>query len=476
MLDVMLINPPYSFTDLVKLKRKRRSRGFYLNYPHLGLLYLASSLKKAGFSVEVLDASAQALTEGEIIRKIIERQPEVIGITVTTQTSRGVFSLIKKIKKIKDSPEIVIGGPQVSALPETVRWMQVGYGMVGEGELAFVKLINYLIRNKGELKKIPGLIFLQKGKLISNINRPNLELDKLPFPARELVSADNYFSPVYGGRMTTLITSRGCPYNCTYCSRPAIGYLWRKRKPSSIVAEMKEVVDKYQVGYIEFVDDTFTIDKARIMKLCQSIIKNKVQVTWGGQTRADLVDYALLKKMKAAGCVKLSFGLETGVERIRFDLNKRVPDRAYAQAVENCRKLGIETNLFVMFGHPGEKLEDMQESISLTRRLDPDYAAFYITTILPGSVLGAQSARERRIKPSVWQDYMEGKGKLPAYVPSGITRQKMEEVHKSAYSKFYFRPQYIFRRIKKINNWRYVLNTLKSGWTILTDYISPVDL
>jgi len=145
MLDVLLINPPYSFTDLVTLKKKKPGRGFYLNYPHLGLGYLAAATRQAGFQVKILDAPADLLTQKDIISIIKKTKPKVIGITVTTQTSQGVYHLVKRIKKISSPPEVVIGGPHVSALPQSVSWLKLKYGFIGEGKIGFVKLLKYLL-------------------------------------------------------------------------------------------------------------------------------------------------------------------------------------------------------------------------------------------------------------------------------------------------------------------------------------------
>lgn len=471
MIDVLLINPPYSFTELVKLKKKKKSRGFYLNYPHLGLGYLAAAVRQSGFSVEIIDASANFLTEKEITAMIKEKEPTVVGITVTTQTSPEVYSLIKKIKKIKKTPEIVVGGPHVSALPESVKWMGVKFGFVGEAERGFVKLLDYLFKNKGSFKKIEGLVWIEKRKALANRNLPIKELDSLPFPARDLMENDRYFSPVHSGRITSMLSSRGCPFNCIYCSRPAIGRQVRFRSPKNIVKEMKEVVECFGVVYIEFVDDILTLNKERIVEFCHLIKKEKLRVNWGGQTRADLVDFFLLKKMKAAGCEKLSFGLETGIEEIRYGLNKKIPNKSYIKAFKWCHQLKIETNAFVMFGHPGETIRDMEESIRFTKKLDPDYAAFYITTILPGSILGEKALIERRIKPRVWKDYMLRKMRLPAYVPEGLTKTDLEKTHRQAFRQFYLRPSYIIKKIRKIKSFSYLKNTLRSGLAVFQDYI-----
>ncbi|MFH1825336.1 MAG: radical SAM protein [Candidatus Firestonebacteria bacterium] len=470
--EILLIDPPYSFTEIVKLKSKKKQGGFYVRYPHLGLGYLASFLKKENFSVEILDASVEMLNVENIIDIIKDKKPFIVGITVTTPLIRTVYSIIKRIKSENIKCEIVLGGAHISIDPEIIEDMDVQYGFIGEAEYGFLKLCKRLVRDQGEFDEIDGLVYNNNGIIKINKKKVPDDLDALPFPARDLIDNDKYFSPVISGRITSMITARGCPFNCAYCSRPAVGKEYRVRSLENIIKEVKEVINKYEVKYINFEDDTFTLNKDRTRQFCEKVIDEKIKVSWGCQTRADLVDAELLKVMKDSGCIKVSFGVETGSERIRYLINKKVKNEDYIKAFKWCHELGMETNAFVMFGHPTETIKEMEESIKFTCKLSPNYAAFYITTILPGSILCDEAIKEGIIKhPLVWRRYMRGEEYLPSYIPSGLNKKDLDEMSKRAFRKFYLRFKYILSRVRIIRNFNDLKRNIKSGWTIIKDYI-----
>jgi radical SAM superfamily enzyme YgiQ (UPF0313 family) len=472
MTEILLIDPPYSFTEIVKLKSKKKKGGFYVRYPHLGLCYLASFLQKEGFSVGIIDASANMLDERDIVDIVKSKKPCIVGITVTTPLLRTVYLIIKSIRSENIKCEIVLGGAHISIDPEIIKDLEIKYGFIGEAEYGFTELCKRVINGQDEFGEIDGLVYNNNGIIKINRKRVPEDLDSLPFPARDLVDNNKYFSPVISGKITSMITSRGCPFQCAYCSRPAVGREYRVRSIENIIKEIKEVINKYDIKYINFEDDTFTLNKDRTRQLCEKIINEKIKIYWGCQTRADLVDYELLNIMKDSGCIKVSFGVETGSERIRYLINKKVKNEDYIRAFKWCNDLGIETNAFVMFGHPTETIKDMEESIRFTCRLNPTYAAFYITTILPGSILCDEAVKEKMIEhPFIWRRYMRGEENLPSYIPVGLKKKDLEKMLKKAFRKFYLRFKYILDRIKRIRSLNDLKRNVKSGWTIIKDYI-----
>ncbi|MEW6088089.1 MAG: radical SAM protein, partial [bacterium] len=471
MADFVFINPPYSYTDIIKTKSKKRNKGFYVNYPHLGLAYLAASLEKNGFSARIIEASASLLSEDEIIKNIKENLPSLIGITVTTLTLRSVYSLIQKIKINFPEIPVILGGAHISVQPDFIQKFNSDFGFVGEAEYGLVQLCRHLLREKQDLDKIKGLIYQKSGDLIVNERDSVPNLDEIPFPARHLLPNDRYFSPVINGRITSMVTSRGCPFNCLYCSRPAVGKNCRFRSPENILNEIIEVKNKFNVKYINFEDDTFTLRKENVKKICELIIKNGIKIKWGCQTRANLVDEKLLKLMHESGCIKISFGVEAGSEKIRNVLNKNISDEDFRQAFKWCRKIGIETNSFFMFGHPTENVNDLKKTISFARELASTYAAFNITYILPGSPLFDYAQKEGLVSNNSWEDYMHGRTPLPVYIPSGLSKETLENFQKKAFTQFYLYPKYIFRRIFDINTYLNLPNKIKTAFVILKDVI-----
>lgn len=471
MTDFIFINPPYSYTDITKTKVKKRNKGFYVNYPHLGLAYLAASLGKNGFSVKIIEASTSLFTEDEIIEEIRKDIPKIIGITVTTQTLPSVYSLVQKIKKHFPELCIVLGGSHISVNPELIQRIDVSFGFVGEADYGLSQLCNYLIRKNGSLETIKGLIYQKDGKLFINERDSVANLDELPFPARHLLFNERYFSPVINGRITSMITSRGCPFDCIYCSRPAVGKNCRFRSAENIADEILEAKNKFKIKYINFEDDTFTLRKENVTKICNLIIEKRIKIKWGCQTRANLVDENLLRLMHKSGCVKISFGVEAGSERVRYLLNKKIPDEAFRQAFRWCRKIGIETNSFFMFGHPTENIDDLKRTISFARELSPTYAVFNITYILPGSPLFDYAQKEGLVLDAAWEDYMRGKNPLPVYVPSGLSKEILESFQKKAFTQFYLSPKYIIQRIFDLNTYLNLHNKIQVAFVIIKDFI-----
>lgn len=472
MTEVFLIVPPYSYTEIIKVRGNvRRKGGFYVFYPHLGLLYLAAVLQKAKIKVGFLDMAAESILEKDLKKLLVRERPQIVGITVTTPTLPAAYEVIKIIKKTLPSTKIVVGGAHISAIPEATFQLGADFGFVGEVEIGFLDLCRQILSGNLKLSKIGGLVYKGKNKFFVNPPCFVSDLDKIPFPARELTKIDAYFSPVLAGRITSMIASRGCPYACIYCSRPAIEKHVRFRHPKKVVQEMKEVVEEFGVRYINFEDDTFTLNRKRVEDLCKEIKRQKLKVKWGCQTRADLVDKNLLKLMGRTGCIKISFGVESGSEKIRFTLGKRITDQQTRDAFDWARKAGIETNAFFMFGHPKEREEDLKKTVQMAKNLDSTYAAFNLTTIYPASPLYQMALKERKIKSDVWGKYMRRKSKLVVYVPDGLSLKKLRKFQRQAFFSFYLRPQFFLDQIRRISSVADLLVKARAGLVVLRDFI-----
>jgi len=472
MSEVFLIVPPYSYTEIIRVKGNIRKRGgFYVFYPHLGLLYLAAVLQKAGIDVSFSDMATEGISEEDLKPILVKERPKMVGVTVTTPTLPAAHKVIRGVRKILPSAKIIVGGAHISALPEATFQLGADFGFVGEAEVGFLTLCQQILTGKPRLSKIKGLVYQKKEKVFVNPHSFISDLDKIPYPARELSKIDSYFSPVLAGRITSMIASRGCPYVCIYCSRPAVEKHVRFRQPKKIVEEMKKVIEQFGVKYINFEDDTFTLNKKQVEDICREIKRQGLKVKWGCQTRADLVDKKLLKLMREAGCLKISFGVESGSEKIRFILGKKITDRQVQNAFNWANDMGIETNAFFMFGHPGETERDLEKTIQMAKSLSSTYAAFNLTTIYPASPLYQIALREDKIKPGVWEKYMRGKRKLVVYVPKDLTLGKLRKYQRQAFSSFYLRPQFFLDQIRRISSPADLWIKARVGLVVLQDFI-----
>lgn len=304
-----------------------------------------------------------------------------------------------------------------------------------------------LAQKTAKKQKIKGLFHAE---IIKN-------LDLLPFPARHLINPHHYFSPHAGKNqkpVATMISSRGCPYRCTFCSQPPNRADYRTRSGKNIVDEMEEIYDDYN-GQYSFVCDTMTINKNNVLEMCSEILERKMNVHWLANTRVNVIDEEMLSKMAEAGCTDLFFGVESGNDRIRNDVvHKNITDAQIRKAMHLCWKYGIQSNIFMMLGFPTETMKEVEDSINYPVQTGADIMGIHITWPQPGSPLYDQAIKEGLVSKSVVDDFVNGKlgndfsSFWPLYVPKGLTLKDLTEAKKRAYRKFYLRPDWFLRRLQ----------------------------
>jgi len=422
--------------------------------PPLGLLYLAASLKKAGHEPEILDLMLEKLGPEEVLAKI-SLEVRVIGIPAVTPLIQSAVSLANLIRKRFPEKIIILGGSHPSLLPEETLANSpcVDFIIKGEGEERINLLIGYLDGRRKE-EELDGIVFRKNGKIIDlPVKKYVTNLDELPFPARELISVKKYsdFLESRQKPATTMITSRGCPFNCIYCSKPIFGNVCRLRSPENVLAEIEQLKEKYGIKEIIFYDDTFTLNRERVLKICNLLIDKKMDIKWKCETRVNLIDEELLGKMKEAGCYLVAFGVESGNQRILNILKKGITLEQVKKAVESAKKVGIETLGYFMIGVPGETEKEIDETIDFAKDLDLDFAQFSIATAFPGTEL-YQIARSQNKLPKDWSNSFYALGKEPNVSLCGVSIEKLSEYSKKAYRSFYLRPNFIFKKIKKIKS------------------------
>lgn len=473
MVDILLINPPYNLAvakdDKIAPDKKR---GFFTNLPHLGLGYLAASVEKHGYKVKILDCSAEGLNSGDIIEIIKNDNPKIIGLTVTTLTLNVVFLLANLIKKNIKNCEIIIGGPHVTMDSGIVREMDLNFGIMGEAENSLPLFLDYYLKNRCKVDFVAGLIYRQNGAYKINSQEVIKDIDSIQFPARHLYNHNCYYNPLFDRNMTSLITSRGCPFSCSFCSYSNMRKNYRKRSIQNVILEIKHVVNSLNIKGIEFVDDVFTLDMRRTFDLCDEIIKNNLDFKWTCQTRADLVSRELLEVMKKAGCTKISFGIESGSEHIRKEVvGKNIPDKIIVEAVKTCKELDIKVATNMILGHPDETKKDIKKSIKFIIKLNPDFALFTPLGILPDSPLLNVALREKKINSDIYYRYMKGESIFPIYEHNGITREFLIKMVRKAFLLFYLNPVKIIQFLKSIRSFRELWHRVKVGIIIIKDFI-----
>ncbi len=312
--------------------------------PPLGLMYIAGALTEDNIcEVEILDCQVEQLGYDGLKLEIKKRQPDIVGMTAMTFTLIDVLETAKAVKSVNPSIKVVLGGPHTAIYPqETISFPEIDFLVLGEGEKAVKELLAN-INDLEKLKTIKGLVFKSKGEIINTgPAEPIVELDKIPLPARQLTPYQKYFSVVStNAPVTTMFTSRGCPYQCLFCDRPLFGKNFRAHSAERVVGEMTEC-QKLGIKEIFIYDDTFSVDRERVMDVCRLIQEKNIHLAWDIRTRVNTVDEEMLRALKNAGCQRIHYGVEAGTEKILAVLKKGINLDMVNQAFTLTKKIGIE--------------------------------------------------------------------------------------------------------------------------------------
>ncbi|MBU4223044.1 MAG: B12-binding domain-containing radical SAM protein [Euryarchaeota archaeon] len=375
--------------------------------PPLGLASIAAVLEQKGHLVEIIDANALQLSDREIVMKV--KGADVIGITAMTPAINSAIKIAKEIKREDPEQTIILGGPHATILPEETlnKAPQIDMIVRGEGEKTMWELFDALENNK-DLQNINGLTFRNNG-IRSTPSQPSIvDLDNLPFLAYHLLPIHKYkLHPPHGRKLPymAMMTSRGCPYNCIYCSKPIFGQKFRAQSPERTVDEVEYLIDKFKIKEIVFYDDSFTLNKNRIFQLCEEIHKRKIDIIWSCETRVDLVNEELLKAMKKAGCYMIAYGIEAGNQMILNNLRKKITTEQIRSAIDLTHKAGIQSVGYFMLGSPWETPATIRETVDFTKSLKLDFAQFSVMIPFPGTDIFELYMKSGHVT-SNWDDYI----------------------------------------------------------------------
>jgi len=467
-MKVLLINPPtFNMLPSMLPRSVDEARGYN---PPLGLLYLAAYLQEnSEHQVGILDCQVEELDYKQIESKIKEKNPDIIGLTTMTFTLIDVLNLTKIIKKINPKIKTILGGPHVNIYPnETISQPYVDYLVLGEGEIPLKNLLDNIsfIDNLHQTKSIvfkDGEEIINTGQIELNQN-----LDSLPFPARHLTNYKKYSSVLSKVRpVTTMFTSRGCPYNCLFCDRPHLGKIFRARSAENVVDEMKEC-QKMGIKEILIYDDTFTVNRQRVMDICSEIQKRNLNINWDVRARVDTVDKELLMAMKVSGCQRVHYGVEAGTQKILNVLRKGITLEQVEKAFKLSREIGLETLAYFMIGSPTETEEDILETIRFAKKLNPDFTHITITTPFPATDLYRMGLEQKIWPDDHWQKFAENPSIdfSPPFWEKILSKEELISLNQKAYRAFYFRPKYILKKIFQLTSFEELKTKSKIAWRL----------
>jgi len=453
-MKVLLINPPRE-NEIIGNNPSIIEEERGVN-PPLGLLYIAGYLEKyTHHAVEIIDAQVEKLDYGILERRIQLINPDVVGLTAMTMTMIDVIKVVNIVKKIKSDAKVVLGGPHVHLFPdETINLKGIDFLVLGEGEVTFKELLDN-VDDKSKLQEIKGLVFKRNNHIINTgVRMPINNLDELPFPARHLVPYKKYTSLLTTGNIvTTMFTSRGCPYRCSFCDRPHLGKKFRSRSSMNVVDEFEECT---KIGINDFLiyDDTFAVNKKRVIDICNEINRRKLAINWDIRTRVDTVDEEMIKSLKKAGCRGIHYGIEAGTDKILKVLNKGITIQQAKYVFDITRKYKIPILAYFMIGNPTETIDDIHTTFKVMKSLDPDYVHITILTPFPGTKIYFDGLKNGVIERDYWREFAENPSSdfVPPNWGEMFNRDELNELLSEAYRKFYLRPSYILKRLTGIRS------------------------
>lgn len=459
----VLLIKPYNLSDHIQ--------------PAIGLGYLATALRDK-HEVMLLDCIKEGIDIAELKRRIEQLRPDVVGMqcyTFHVEFARQASEICKKINK---DMFFIVGGPHPSSVPESFLefGQSVDFGFVGEAELGLKLLLEKLNQNNGpSYQEIPGLIWRNNATLKINERYVEEDLDKLGMPAWDLIKPETYPEAQHGAffrnfPIAPIITTRGCPYPCTFCAVGVIsGKKLRKRSPSSVIKEIDFLYHQHGIREFHVVDDNFTLDTSHAKTILKGIINLNLNVSLAtpNGVRLDLLDEELLYLMKKSGLYLVSLGIESGSDSILKAMKKNLTVEKTRKAVATIRKAGIEVAGFFIIGFPGETREDIKKTINFALELDLIRANFFTYLPFPGTESYKNLERSGELKKVNWDRFYFMSA---PYVPKGLTHKELKMFQREAFMRFFLRPGIFYKNLLGIKSFRHLRFLLKRfyHWVIMS--------
>lgn len=453
---ITLINSPYYLRGDSTFKH---IEGYTIPF---GILSLAAVIRRdlPDTHVAVVDGRAENLSPDALLDRILGTKPELVGISSFTYCINDAMLLSKWIKKAAPDVKIILGGVHVTQLPEeAIRNGDIDFVIRGEGEYSLRDLIA-----GGNLDDVKGLVYKDQNNHIKMHPEFGIveHLDDLPTIAYDLIDMNKYF-PTAGQchrfPASAMITSRGCPGRCIYCSSSVSGKKVRYRSARNIADEIKFLIRTYGIREIVFMDDVFTSNKERLLEFCRMVHDEKIDILWDCSSRVQHVDEGILLKMKKAGCSQLSFGVETGDENVLKSIKKGQTLDHVRKKVALSKKAGIETRSSFILGFPSDTMESMKKTINFAIELNPHLVSFYIATPFPGTEMYDWAVKNDKLLTTNWSLYDQQHHILN--IP-GATSREIDDMYKLAYRSFYHRPRFILRRLLMLRSMYDIKNAFKA--------------
>lgn len=444
-LKIHLIMPPITLEQ-----RYGKLKDMGTLYPSLGMAAVAAIAELKGCTVKVTDGEALSSSLEDLRKEINAFTPDFVGMPTFATNIDMCHTIARMVKEINPRAKVMLGGAHTSLfVQQALSPPEVDFGIQSEAEIVFDEFLDAL-DVKNDFTQVRGLAYKDAhGKVHVNPKQKLYpDLNMFPMPARHLFPMEKYHSSanLRGKRTLNMMTSRGCPYRCAYCSSPQIfGQSFRYLSTENVMKELRQLIHDYGADSVQFYDETFTVNRQRVIELCDAMIEEKMTMGWSCFTRANLVDRELLQKMKDAGCYLIFFGLESGVQRLIDLIQKDITLEQSRNAIRLCKEVGIQSWCSFILGLPSETEVESRQTINFALELDPEYVQFPIFMPWPGTAIYDIAKKHGVIINENLGDYTAWDKAVYKPTPDRDPEEVRRTVQKG-YRRFYLRPKYIVKK------------------------------
>ncbi|QWR76510.1 B12-binding domain-containing radical SAM protein [Candidatus Magnetomonas plexicatena] len=443
--------------------------------PPLNYGYLSSSISDK--NTLIFDQLRDRDSDTDLIKKIIYEKPDILGFSAYTKDISFVKRFVTQLRSSLPNTTIVLGGVQITLMPvETFKYLDglIDYGFKGESELAFKQFTDKLPRPGDNLDSFDNLIWLKDGQVTENALIPPKNLDELPFPRWDLMPPGTYPKAPHGAfykqfPYAPLITSRGCPYPCTFCSAGFIsGKKIRYRCIENVIDEIKYLNKNFNVKEIHIEDDNFSMEKERVVDFCESLMRTNLNITWAlpNGLRLDSLDLEVLKLMTRAGCYSVNVGVESGNESRLKLIKKKITKETIKEKIALVKQAGMDIGGFFIIGFPGETRKEIEQTLKFTTELELDRIGISYFQPYPGTEDFKQLLNDKQYSFDL--ENAHHSLHTISFIPDGMSYNAIKILRFKGFLKFYFRPKIFLQLIKTIKSFEHLKFILKRGLRWLT--------
>lgn len=454
----------------VLLVKPKKSNSAIQTYPPIGLGFLSTYLKKKGHTAQILDCDLRKITPQKFCEFVDLSRFRIIGFTLFTLDLQNVKECLQIIKEKNNKIVTVVGGPQAASDPVyTMDYLKYAdYVIFGEGETSLVQLVaavkNNSLDNSSVMSNIPNLLWKDKGSYRKNSLSYHQDLDDIGAPDWDEINPQNYPAAVHGffcRKLPTcpIIVTRGCPYKCTFCGgRNITGYHVRSRDPYNVISEILTLKNKYKIQEFQIIDDNFTAKRENLVKFCQAVIDQKIDMPWScpNGIRLDTLDSEVLHLMNQSGCYAVAVGIESGNQRILDEMKKGLKVETIRQKVRLINKHNINVVGFIMVGYPSETWETIEDSRRMALELPLKRISLTRFAPFPGTPIANELIAQGKINKSEL-DYSKLSYNTFSYLPENLSEKQLRWLYFKFFCSFYLRPSIILYNIQEIHSLKHFL-------------------